>query len=76
MVRKKKGGKIKRAVLNPYEDKCWVFAYCYYLDRGKSETEADKLAWLDLQAQFPRLRKYQGCAVSYGREQMGLKRPL
>jgi hypothetical protein len=48
------------ASLNPFEEKCWVFAFNYYLDRGKTESEADKLAWLDLQTQFPRLRSYDG----------------
>ncbi len=63
-----KKGRTKRnlATLNPFEDKCWVFAFNYYLDRGKSQREADKLAWEDLQVQFPRLPKYDGCKPSYG----------
>ncbi len=60
MARKRRGPK-NLARLNPFEDKCWVFAFNYYLDRGKSEREADRLAWEDLQVQFPRLRKYDGC---------------
>lgn len=66
-------GAKKLAALNPYEDKCWVFAYCYYLDRGKTERQADELAWRDLQGEFPRLRFYKGCEASYGMEQV---RPL
>jgi hypothetical protein len=58
----------KLARLNPYEDKCWVFAFCYYLDRGRSERQADKLAWRDLQKEFPRLRNYKGCESNYGKE--------
>jgi len=73
-VRKRGRKKKLLATLNPYEDKCWVFAFCYYLDRGKTKKRADELAWEDLQEQFQRLRKFDGCRVSYGSEQMGIKR--
>ena len=49
------------ATLSPYEEKCWVFAFNYYLDRGKSRHEADKLAWRDMQLEFPHLRRHDGC---------------
>ena len=49
------------ATLSPYEDKSWVFAFNYYLDRGKSQRDADKLAWRDMQLEFPRLRECDGC---------------
>lgn len=57
------------ATLSPYEDKCWVFAFNYFRDRGKTERQADKLAWRDLQLEFPRLRDYDGCKPSYGMKQ-------
>lgn len=58
------------ATLSPYEDKCWVFAFNYYLDRGKTEPQADKLAWRDLQLEFPRLRGYEG-VTSRGHRKSG-----
>ena len=51
----------KVATLSPYEDKCWVFAFCFYLDEGKTDPQADELAWRDMQLEFPRLGKYHGC---------------
>jgi hypothetical protein len=45
----------KLARMSPYEDKCWVFALCYWLDRGKSDDEASRLAWRDVQLEFPHL---------------------
>jgi len=53
----------KLARLSPYEDKCWVFALCYWLDRGKTDDEASRLAWRDVQLEFPRLQKYEGCKL-------------
>ena len=67
--------KRRLATLNPYEDKCWVFAFCYYMDRGKTELQADKLAWRDLREEFPRLRKYDGCKPSYGMNFAKSRRP-
>jgi hypothetical protein len=51
----------RRAKLTLLEDHCWVFALCYYLDEGKTDAEADRLAWRDTLSQFPRLRFYDGC---------------
>jgi hypothetical protein len=51
----------KLARLGPYEDKCWVFALCYWLDGGKTDDEASRLAWRDIQLEFPRLQKCAGC---------------
>ena len=48
------------------EDKCWVFYFCYFLDQGKTDLEADRLAWRDIQREFPRLRKYRGCRAEPG----------
>lgn len=47
--------------LTPFEDKCWVFAFCSYVDEGRSDLQADHLAWRDMQLDFPRLRQYDGC---------------
>jgi hypothetical protein len=51
----------KLAALTPFEDKCWTFAFCTYLEKGKSDATADKLTWRDMQLDFPRLRIYGGC---------------
>ncbi len=51
----------KLTMLTPFEDHCWVFAFCYYLGEGKSDEEADRLTWRDLQMEFPRLRGFDGC---------------
>lgn len=48
-------------MLTPLEDKCWVFAFVYYVDLGYSDLEADKRTWRDMLVDFPRLRKYDGC---------------
>jgi hypothetical protein len=59
---RKRPSRIRRlATLTPFEDKCWVFAFCYYLDQVKTDLQADKLAWRDLRLEFPRLRQYDGC---------------
>jgi hypothetical protein len=49
------------AKLTPREDRCWVFAFSYYLDEGRTEARADKLAWRDLRDEFPRLKQYYAC---------------
>jgi hypothetical protein len=51
----------KLATLTPEEDKAWVFAFNYYLEEGKTENQADKMAWRDLKKEFPRLREFDGC---------------
>lgn len=54
--------KSRRARLNPDENKCWIFAFFYHRDVGKQgDTEADRRAWRDMRAEFPRLRRYEGC---------------
>jgi hypothetical protein len=49
------------ARLTPKEDHAWVFAFCYYVDQGKMDLQADKLAWRDLRLGFPRLNNFDGC---------------
>jgi hypothetical protein len=51
----------RRAKLTPLEDHCWISAFCHYLDEGKSDAEADRLAWRDMLSEFPRLRFCGGC---------------
>jgi len=61
MARKGRANVRRRAKLTPWEDHCWVFAFCYYLDEGKTDGQADRLAWRDMLSEFPRLRFYDGC---------------
>jgi hypothetical protein len=49
------------ATLDAQENHAWEFAFCFHLDDGKTDLQADKLAWRDLLSEFPRLRKYAGC---------------
>ncbi len=60
MAQTKKNEK-RIARLTPLENRCWVFAFCFYLTKGMTNLHADHLAWRDLQMEFPRLRKYHGC---------------
>lgn len=48
------------AHLTPEEDKLWTFAFEFHVNGGKSDNEADALAWKAVAKQFPRLRKYIG----------------
>lgn len=49
------------AKLNPKENHSWEFAFCFYKDDGKTDLQADKLAWRDMQLEFPRLKSFEGC---------------
>jgi hypothetical protein len=49
--------------LTAAEEKAWEHAFSYYLDQKKGQMKADKLAWRDLQKEFPRLKKYDGAAA-------------
>lgn len=60
-MKSKKRKKRRLAMLTQEEERAWIFAFGYYLEQNKSELEADELAWRDLQLEFPRLRKYDGC---------------
>jgi hypothetical protein len=51
----------RRARLTSFEDRCWVFAFCYYVDDGFTDLQADKLTWRDMCEEFPRLKNYDGC---------------
>lgn len=48
------------AKLTPDEKAAWESAY-YYYGENRSELLADELAWRDLQLEFPRLKKFDGC---------------
>jgi len=60
-MRKRKNRR-RLATLTPFEDKRWVFAFCFYVDDGYTDVRADRLAWRDMCADFPRLRGYAGFA--------------
>ena len=51
----------KLATLTLEEDRAWVFAFDFYLDQRWTRIEADKRAWKDMQAEFPRLLAFDGC---------------
>ena len=53
---------IKVAKLTDEEETAWNFAFEFYLNEGKSNEEADELAWRDLQTEFPRLKGFDGIA--------------
>lgn len=57
MKRKKR----KLATLTPAENRDWEWFFSWYLNNGFTQRQADRNAWKDLQAKYPRLRKYQGC---------------
>ena len=48
------------AKLNAVEEKAWEAALRFHCVAGKSATRAANAAWRDLQAEFPRLMKYDG----------------
>jgi hypothetical protein len=49
------------AKLTVGENHAWEFAFCFYANDGKTDLQADKLAWRDLLLEFPRLRRYDSC---------------
>lgn len=54
--------KKRYARLTPWEDHCWVWYFGHYVaEEGKSDSEADRLAWRDMLSEFPRLRFHDGC---------------
>jgi hypothetical protein len=52
--------KRKIATLTSEENHAWEFAFCFYLEDGKSDLQADRLAWRDLVLEFARLKKHDG----------------
>lgn len=59
LCRKSRGAN-PRAHLTPAQDKVWVKAFTFYLEEGKTDAQADRLAWRDLIAEFPELKKFSG----------------
>ena len=53
--------KRKLATLTPAENKEWVWYFAYYKEQGWTDAAADKHAWADLIARFPRLKEYDRC---------------
>ena len=43
------------------ESIAYGFAFGYYFDEGATEAEADRWAWEDIQQEFPRLQRFEGC---------------
>lgn len=53
----------KLAKLSSWEEKSWEHAFTYYLNKGKTDEQADQLAWKDMLKEFPRLNKFDGISV-------------
>lgn len=53
-----------KAKLTPQEDRAWTKAFQFHIDAGKSDAQADRLAWSDLKKEFPRLRKFSGAKAN------------
>lgn len=51
----------KIATLTPDEDKVWVNAFSFWKMDGRTDEDADRMAWKELQDEFPRLKEYDGC---------------
>jgi len=49
------------AVLTAEENRDWEDYFCWYLNNGWPETEADENSWKDLQAKHDGLKHYDGC---------------
>ena len=54
----------RKAILTPEEDRIWVFTFTNYLDEGRTEKQADRLTWREMQPLFPRLAEFDGCEAS------------
>lgn len=52
--------KLKLATLSLEENDFWENIFAYYVEEGYDDDEADKLAWEEMQEEFPRLLKYDG----------------
>ena len=51
----------KTTILTPEEDARWQQLFALGMNQGMTESQADYDAWIGLQEEFPRLRKYDGC---------------
>lgn len=50
----------RKALLTAEEDRAWTRAFEFYVNEGNSDARADRLAWKDVQQQFPRLKAFSG----------------
>jgi hypothetical protein len=50
----------KRATLTAEENHDWEEFFCWYLNNGWTEEQADESAWNNLQAKYERLKHYDG----------------
>jgi ribosomal protein S27AE len=53
--------KRKKATLTEVEDAAWVEKFSFYVDEGKSDAEADRITWKEMQDEYPRLKAFDGC---------------
>jgi hypothetical protein len=51
----------KLAELTAEEQRAWNNYFAFYCNEGWVDDEAAELTWKDLQAEFPRLREFDGC---------------
>lgn len=50
----------KLATFTEAEDRFWVETLNAAIESGKSDSEADQIAWRKTVARFPRLREFEG----------------
>lgn len=50
----------RKARLTPEQNRAWEKAFQFHVESGKSDSSADRLAWRDLVAEFPSLKKFSG----------------
>lgn len=56
--------KTRLTILTPQEEKTWLLIFDYYKASPYLDLDAAaRRAWKDLQKEFPRLLKFQGCAI-------------
>jgi hypothetical protein len=49
------------ATLTEVEDRAWTEKFSFYVDEGKSDAEADRITWREMQEEFLRLKAFDGC---------------
>jgi hypothetical protein len=49
------------AHLLPVEEKAWDSSFAFHINNGLADKDAAERTWEDLQREFPRLSKYDGC---------------
>lgn len=54
-------GAKRLAVLTTEENESWEWIFTSLIQGGKTDSEADALAWEEIQSIFPRLKSFDGC---------------